>query len=211
MFSSNMRVICLLVSLILLVACSSTEMLGSWVDPEETTQFKRIYIIGLAQKESNKRLFEDTFKNKINEYGIDAVSSYEDFAAGETISREAIIEKMQFHNCDAVLLTKILDIRNETVISPGRVERYDNYSRARRPSYYNNWDSHYSSRSFAEYTPPKSKEFVVLTLESSLYSLKSKELVWGAQFETFLESDLKKVMLDFVVKASNDLKRKGLI
>lgn len=206
------RAIGLVITVILVSACSSTTMSGSWADPDFTKQVENVYIIGMTEKDTTRRIFEDTFGRLLASKGVKTVSSYTDLPNSTSPDREAIIERMTAEGCDSVLLTKLVDTRTETVTSPGHVSGYNS-----RPYYggrggaYNNWGSYYGRRSDVVYTPPTSTDFVILTIESVLYDLETEEMIWSGQLETVVEGNLEKMVQDFANIVSKDLTEKGII
>lgn len=205
------RTLGLAITVLLIAACSSTTMSGSWSDPAFTKQVKNVYIIGMTKKDTSRRIFEDTFGRQLASKGIKTVSSYTDLPDSTTPDREAIIQRMTAEGCDSVLLTKLVDSRTETVTSPGHVSGYNSGPYYGRRGGYNNWGSYYGRRSDVVYTPPTSTEFVILTIESVLYDLKTEEMIWSAQLETVVEGNLEKMVQDFAETVSKDLTEKGII
>ena len=203
---------------LVVVACSSTTMSGSWSSPDHKQQIENVYIIGISQNEIHRRIFEDTFGRQLASHGVKTVSSYNDLPANEESNREDIIKAMTDNGCDSVLLTKLVSQRTETVTNPGYVSGYSSgpyYGGRRggygRPAYYNSWGSYYNRSYDVVYQPPTTTTFVVLTVESVLYDLKTEEMIWSAQLETFDEGNIEKMMQDFVNEVTKDLKKNGLI
>jgi hypothetical protein len=203
---------------LLAVACSSTTMSGSWSDTGYKGQIKNVFIIGVAKDELNRRIFEDTFSNKLGPQGVKTVSSYRSFSASEKVDRETIVEAMTANGCDSVLLTKLIGQRTETVTNPGYASgyssRYGGYGRGGygRGGYgRGGWGSYYNRSYDVVYQPATTTEFVILTVESVLYDLKTEEMIWSAQLETVLEGNLEKMMQDYVEIVTKDLKEKNLI
>lgn len=192
---------------LLVVACSSTSMSGSWSSHEYKGQIRNVYVIGLAKSKVNQRIFEDTFVRQLSAAGVNAIASYSDFPADLKMDKETIKQQMIENGSDSVLLTKLIGQRTELVTSPGS---YSGYSS--RPYYggRGGWGGY--SRSYdVAYRPPTTTEFVVLTVESVLYDLKTEAMIWSAQLETVVEGNLEKMMLDYVETVDKDLKKNGLI
>ncbi|RLB66767.1 MAG: hypothetical protein DRH08_05350 [Deltaproteobacteria bacterium] len=192
---------------LLVVACSSTSMSGSWSSDEYKGQIRNVYVIGLAKSKVNQRIFEDTFVRQLSAAGVNAIASYSDFPADKKMDKETIKQQMLENGSDSVLLTKLIGQRTELVTSPGS---YSGYSS--RPYYggRGGWGGY--SRSYdVVYRPPTTTEFVVLTVESVLYDLKTEAMIWSAQLETVVEGNLEKMMQDYVETVDKDLKKNGLI
>ena len=219
--SNLTRTMGLILVALLVAACSSTTMSGSWSDPAFTKKVKNVYIIGISKDETRRRIFEDTFGRQLASQGIKTFSSYKDLPNSQEANREAIAQRMTEVGCDSVIITKLIDTRKETVTSPGRVSGYSSgpYYGGRRGGggyygdrgYYNNWGNYYSRRTDIVYEPPTSTEFVIATVESVMYDLKSEEMIWSGQLETVIEGSFDKMVQDFVDTVSKDLKEKGLI
>ena len=210
---------------ILLPSCSGTKTTGSWTNQNYTGQVKNVYLIGIARNESTRKIFEDVFKQGLAAKGVKAVTSYNDLPKERTTtSREAIIQRMKINNCDSVLLTRLIGKRTVASISGGSGGSSAGLvatggssgglvATTTRPSYYNNWNSYYTQSGTVYVRPPpaESVDVVLLTVESVLYDLQTEELIWSAQFETYFESNIEKMIQLFVQEATNDLKGKGLI
>ena len=197
-------------------ACSSTTMDGSWASPDFKGQIKNVYIIGITKNEMNRRIFEDTFDRALAEYGVKGISSYNDLPANLEADKNVIKERMLANGADSVLLTQLIDQRTETVTTPGTISGYSSgpfygdrgYSN--RP-YYRDWGGYYDRRYDITYQPPTTTQFVILTVESVLYDLKTEEMIWSAQLETVVESTIDKMMQDFAKVVTKDLREKGMI
>ena len=211
------KLFCLIAIGVMLAACSSSYITGSWASPEFKGQIKNAYIVGIAKKEVNRRIFEDTFSRELSNHGVRGISSYKDLAEGQKMDDEIIKQKMKANGADSVIITQLVNQRTESVTSPGRVSGYSSgpYYGGRgyydRPNYYRNWGSYYNRRVDITYEPPTTTEFLILTVESVLYDLKTGEMIWSGQLETVVESSIEKMMQDYVQAVAKDLKGKGLI
>jgi hypothetical protein len=201
----------------MLFACSGTDIDGSWTNPEFKGKVQRIYLVGIARDEMNRRVFEDSFSNHLFGMGVSTESSYRDIMTSDEVNKDTLAQKMTEKHCDAVLLTKLIGQRKETVTTYGGHSGYvpgpyyGGRGRYARPHYYNSWGSYYGRRHDVFYTPPMKNEYVILTVESVMYDLQTEELIWSAQLETTVEGSIDNMMKDYVEQVSKDLKGKGLI
>ena len=173
------KVFIIFLMVITLFACSKVQQTGSWTDDEFTGPINKVYIVGLAKSEMNRRVFESAFANELFKQGLSTVESYRDIDFSKQVNQDVVTQKMSEHGCDSVLLTKLINQRKETVTTPGRVSGYvpgpyyGGYGRYNYPSHYNSWGSYYGRPYDVIYEPPTSKEYVILTIESVLYYLES--------------------------------------
>lgn len=207
----------MLLSGLAMVACSSANMTGSWLDSDFKGPVKKVYVVGIAKNEMNRRIFEDVFSNHLFSQGVSTEASYRDITTSGEVDKETLAKKMAERGCDSVLLTRLIGQRKETVVTPGRVSGYTSgpyyggYGGYNRPSYYNSWGNYYGRSSIVMYEPATSTEYVILTVESVMYDLKTEQLIWSAQYETTVEGSIDKMMQDYVKEVTKDLKSKRLI
>lgn len=204
---------------LLATACSGSKISGSWFDQEHKGQAKNVYIIGIAKNDHNQMVFENTLANQLGNEGVKVVSSYTDIPVNQKANRNMIIKRMTENDCDSVLLTRLIGQKTTSTVTSRRRGAY-RYSPGpyyggrgdyRRPKYYNNWGSYYSSSYGVVRLQPTVTTFVTLTVESVLYDLHTEELIWSARLETDLEKNIEKMIQKYVNEVVKDLKVKGLI
>lgn len=215
--TEGLRILVLVCTASMLFACSSTDITGSWTNPDFKGEVKKIYLVGIAKDEMNRRVFEDSFSNHLFSMGVSTESSYRDIMTSSEVDKETLAQKMAEKGCDSVLLTRLIGQRKETELIHGGYSGYipGPYYGGRghyaRPPYYNSWGSYYGRRHDVFYTPPSKNEYVILTVESVMYDLRTEALIWSAQLETVVEGSIDAMMQNYVTQVSKDLKGKGLI
>lgn len=191
----------------LLAGCSTTTLSGSWKDPEYRGQIRKVYIVGVARQELNRRIFEDTFSRELATLGVTGIASYQRLSPEQLDNKDDLVDQVGKSGADSILMARMIDLRVEQVTSPG----YVSGSYFAPAPYYRSWDSYYERRYEAIYQPPTVTEFQVATIEANLYDARSGKLIWSAQLETVIESDLEKIVNDFVKTVSRDLQKQGLL
>ncbi len=213
------RLLACLLAGVLITACSGTKTTNSWSSQDYSGQIKNVYIIGIAKNEFNRMMFENTFNRRLAEEGIKSTQSYPDLPKDQEADRETIIQNMLSNGSDSVLLTRVIDQRTKATVISGGGSSYSYAQRSvssaptfdDRQPYYRDWRNYYSNAYQAIPTSATVTKFVVLTVESVLYDLKTEELIWSSQMETNLESNLEDMMKKFVNEAVKELKMKGFI
>jgi hypothetical protein len=205
---------------LLATACAGTKTSESWSDQNYKGQIKKVYIIGIAKDDLNRMIFEDAFESRLTSEGVEAIASFKDnLPTNQEANREDIIQRMRSNNCDSVLLTRLVGQRKKGSVSggqtsytytPGPYSAGPAFHKLPKDSPYTNWASYYSFGRM-NYVAPAKADFVILTVESVLYDLKTEELIWSAQLETRLEGNFENMVRTFVDEVTKDLKGKGLI
>ena len=212
-----MRVLALMFAGFTMVACSSTDMTGSWSSSDFKGPIEKVYIVGIAKSEMNRRIFEDAFSNQFFSQGVSSEASYRDITTSKEANKEIIAKKMAERGCDSVLLTRLVGQRKETVVNAGRVSGYSSgpyyggpgvYA---HPIHYHRWGHYYGRAHDVVYEPTTATETVILTVESVMYDLRTEQLIWSAQFETVVEGSIDKMIENYVKEVTKDLKGKGVI
>jgi hypothetical protein len=206
------RLMLLALAGLLSTACSSTTVKDSWVKPGYSDKIENVYLVGIANEEDFRRLFEEAFKRKLTGQGVRAIPSHKDLSKSQESNRESIIREMTANGCDSVLLTKMTRKRKDKgssgkgiqVVQATPIPLY-------RDPWYNNWGAYYNQSYSVKNVQPTTPGTTTLTIESVLYDLKTEERIWSAQLETVKEIDIMKMIEDHVDAVVRNLKQKGLI
>ena len=204
----------LLLGTILLAGCSSTYLNSSWKDPAYTGKVNNIYIIGIAKQGTTRRIFEDEFDRQLAAFGITGQSSYKDMPNSEEVDEAKIVANVKANGTDSVLMALATGKRTEEVVNPGRVSSYGSgpyYGGRGGYGGSRGYGNYYNQRRDVIYQPATITQFEVVTIEANLYDAKTKEMIWSAQLETVLESDMQGLLKEFIETVIKDMKSKGLI
>lgn len=139
----------------LLAGCSTTTLSGSWKDPEYRGQIRKVYIVGVARQELNRRIFEDTFSRELATLGVTGIASYQRLSPEQLDNKDALVDQVGKSGADSILMARMTNLRVEQVTSPG----YVSGSYFAPAPYYRSWDSYYERRYEAIYQPPTVTEF----------------------------------------------------
>jgi len=201
-----------LVAFLPLAGCSSTTLTASWKNSEYRNSVNMVYIVGVSKNETTRRIFEDSFKQELANYGVRGFVSYLDISAEED-NKDNIMREAVKSRTDSILISRMVKQRTETVETPGRITTYKtrSYSPYSYSPHYRYYDDYYSHRYETIYEPPTISQYDVATIESNLYDTVSGELIWSAQLETVMDGNLDRLINDFIGVVINDLKAKRLI
>ena len=195
----------LAVFLPLLSSCTNTKITSVWMDSEKAgTTFNDILIIGIADEEHNRRLFEEQFTNQLKAAGTQSSVSYTLLPQGIDINRDTVSAAIEGKTVDAVIVTHLVAVEEETVYRPSM-----DYQPAY--GYYNGLYSYYPHVHTYVHQPGYYTTHDIVKLETNLYEVASEQLVWSAQSSSFAPKSAKEVIDELVNLVIKDLQQKGLI
>ena len=98
----------LIVWCILLAGCSTTRLANSWKDPKFSgPPLTNLLVIGVSRSEANRRIFEDTFSQRLHAAGIKAAASYTLIPESGEIPHDRVEEAVARVGADGVLVTRV--------------------------------------------------------------------------------------------------------
>ena len=179
-------------SFIFITSCASTKITSVWMDQDKAgTSFNDILVIGIAEEEHNRRLFEEQFTAQLKTAGVESEVSYKILPEGTSITRDTVTAAIASVEEETVYRQN-MDYRPAYGYSYGMYNYYPSvHSYVHQPGYYTTHD--------------------VVKLETNLYEVESAELVWSAQSRSFAPESAKEVIDELVKLVIKDLKEKGLI
>lgn len=201
-FITNLITILLLLALF---GCGpSTKITSSWVQtPVPGGSIDQVLVIALSKDTTSRKLWENSFVEQLAAKNTSAIASHTIIEEPIAPQEEAILKVIRQAQADTVLITHLVDSDTTTKWHPGTVH-YE-------PSFYSGMYGYYGHAYQAVYSPPTVTTRTVVSLESNIYDVSTKKLVWAAQSDT-VNPKLLKTDFDSVVKTlMADLHRKGVL
>jgi hypothetical protein len=180
------------VYLLFSVSCSPTAMREVWKDKNyQGGKLKKILVIGVSNNPRIRRVFEDEFVEQLKAHGTDAVTSYRLIPSEEMLKKDTVESKMKTVGADAVIVTSLVDKQKHKVSSS---------------NYTSEWHTHYRTAYETHRYRTTHYEFTVFSLETNLYEIRSKKMIWSGLSETQMASGQSNLNKEgSVVKAIKDL------
>ena len=178
----------------LLVACgTTTEIPNAWHNPaHEGSPYQKVFVIGVGENDTNRRLFEDQFAATLSDKGGVASPSYGALPHSERLTEPQIRGAIQGGGYDGVVVTRLLGVEEKTEYVPPRTYTV--------PGHYYGYYGYYGSSWDVVHEPGYYQTHTIVRLETNLYDVGSGDLVWSGQSETFNPSSLAD-SIDSVTKA----------
>jgi hypothetical protein len=172
----------ILAIILVLAACSTgTKLTGSWsAEPGKSYNLKNIAIIGVASKPEVRKGVEDAIETLLDSKGFNSTGALmflPPHASKENITREIVVELLEFNKFDGVVTISLIRKDEES--------RYVSGSYYYVPAYYDvPFNDYYGQMTSYVYSPGYYEESVSFLLQTNLYSFPDGKLLWAAQTET---------------------------
>ena len=192
---------CFAFSVVLLIACSGTELSkGKPVEPVSVKPVSDILVIVIADKDKTRRSFERRFVTQLKSAGVDAVSSADAIAMPSDLKleKEDILKVVNQNGNDAVMITHLAGLEEKDIhtrADPGSSGFYSHYGRIYRQ----------------QRAPGYSSTSTTVRLETNLYDVKTEKLIWSGQTKTWNKDSQKEIMNDVIGAVIKDLQKSKLL
>jgi len=136
-----------------------------------------VLVVGVAQSETARRSFEDHLARELEGRGTEAVASHRALPGEGRLAEDDLRRVVREGAYDAVLLTQLLAIDEETTYVPPET----GVSMGAGGGFYR----HYGMAYGVSVSPGYLETTTIVRLETRLYDARGGELVWSAQSDTF--------------------------
>jgi hypothetical protein len=180
------------VLLMLLAACSTTRLTGTWKDESLAGKtFQKFLIVGAAKDQRVRELFEDEFVRQLEAQGVKAIPSYTIIPAAKMLDRTTIASNIAEYGIDAVLITRLSELKQEREMDAGSTYQIPY-------AYYNQMHEYYKKGQEASQEISPLLTHKVLVLETNIYSADTEKLVWATAADIALQDTINTLTKDFI-------------
>ncbi len=166
-------------------------------------------VVGLFTNKDRglREQMENHLQDDLQDLGFNAVSSMKLYGptSFERMNENALLSKIEVDGVDALLTIVLLDRKKEKHYVPGRVYFSPFYSYHRRFGPY--WGVMYERIYSPGYYQTQTKYF----WESNIYDLKTKQLVYSVQTESFDPDEASALAHRYGKVIINDMKQKNVL
>jgi hypothetical protein len=198
------KILSFIILLLIVSGCSSTSLVGSWIDPEvKSVEGKSIAIFCLTPRLGVRDKVETQMAASLQAKGVNASRSL-DFITPGKMDQEVISMILQQNKITAVIIVSLLDAQKETHYVPGSTAYYPTYYG--RP-YYGYYGSVYSN----VYDPGYYQTTTSYFIECNAYRLSDGKLAYSSQSKSVDPSSIDKFAYDYARTLVADLEKKGVL
>jgi hypothetical protein len=180
-------------------ACASTTLESVWKQPDYAgPAVRKVMVMGVSEDATIRRAFEDEFSGQLRARGLEAVPSYTEIPADGKVDREQIRRALGRVGADSVLITRLVRLEKETVVTPAV------YSPAYTGSFYGYYGNAWTYQ-------PSVYQYNVATVETNLWNVASEQMIWSATTRTFDPERIRNELPEFSRLLVDSLAGSGLL
>lgn len=201
-----------IVLLIVLMSCSSAEMVSTWKNPEIVIfDAYKVLVVGMTPNKKAQQNFETKMVQEFTQQDIEAMRSIDlfDVAFTEASKSEAELDEVEEQlldkDFDAILFTKILGTENRETFSQ-KLAEIERTNERFKDDYMSHQDIYYDDDYYDKYT--------VYLVETSLYCIcvgKERELIWRGVIEITDPIVVNKTIDQYIDLVVQEMERQQLI
>jgi hypothetical protein len=155
-------------------ACQTTSIKSAWFDPGYTGgPMKKIVVVGVGGTVSSRREFEDVFAQRLRVAGVEGVPGYAVVPEDARVAEAPFSTAVEKSGAQGVLMVRLLGVDTKTQVYTTMVSGGFG------------WGPYGGMYGPAWYPVTEVNQYDVATVETSLYDVKTRRLVWAATTETF--------------------------
>ena len=163
-----------------LIGCATTRLMASWKDPAFSgPPLQKLLVIGAFKSELNRRVFEDAFANALGAAATGAAVSYPMLPESGAIANERVQQAVARSGSDAVLVTRLMRVRRDVYVTPSYMHS----------GFYGGGFHGWYGGAYA-LSPADVTTYDVLTIESTLWNMRSDKPVWSGTSEVNAPTDV---------------------
>ena len=201
MFAARLHPLLWIAIVTLIASCASTTLVNQWrASDYRGGPFGNILVIGISDQEGIRRTFEDVFADKLRERGVAAVPGHRQLPSTGKADEQTLLKAVRDSAADGVLMTRVVGVDTETRYIPGYIGMWPS------PGFYG-----YYASAWAYYEPPRLEQYKIVTLETNLWDMRTKSLVWSGTTKTLQPGEVHKEVLELARVLIGALEQNGLI
>jgi len=184
----------------LLLSCASNPLVNQWRATDiGAAPYDKVLVVGISDQEGMRRTFEDVFTRRLRERGVDTTPSYRLLPGNDEKDQRKLLAAVADSGVDAVLMSRVVQVDNRSYYVPG-------YYPGPSFGFYG-----YYSPFWFYYEPPRVEHYQVVTLETNLWDLEDRALVWSGTTRSFNPGEARKEASELAEVIIGTLEKAALI
>lgn len=181
-----------------LAGCASTTMQSTWRDPGYTGgPFRKVFVLGQSARDvTARRVLEDVLVARFQAIGAEAVPAWRHLPTDGQADEPTFNAAVAASGADGMLMVRLLGIDTQTSVSTMLVPG---------PGF--GWYGFYSGW----YAVPQVTQYQVAIVETTLFDVKTRRIVWSGTSETFNPTSVQKDAPAFADLIVGSLQKGGFL
>ena len=202
----------LLVLVALISGCQSTSIRSAWFETEFTgPPMRKIIVVAGTDNVSNARAFEDAFVERLRAAGVDGIAGYTVVTDAARASEATFVANIQNSGAQGLLLVRLLGVDTRTQVSTTMVPGGMGWGWGGAGSWSGGgmgWGSPFGP---SMVPVQQVSQYDLATVESKLFDVQTKQLVWAATTTTFNPTSVARETPGFANVIIGQLAQRGII
>lgn len=175
----------------------------SWRDPDfKGPPLRKVLVVGISRSDTQRRIFEDTFTAGLVAMGSNGSVSYQLLPETGAIPEGRIQEAARKIGADALLTARVLRVEQRISVTPGQpLPMRSGFNRGFNSWYGSAWAT----------TPPDVRQYELVTIESSLWDLRTDRVVWTGTSQTTQTSNVERLSDQLAKLLVGQMKTDGVL
>jgi len=204
----NIRSPLLMLALVIFVAgCQTTSIQSAWYDTNfRGGPMRKIVVVGSVNSMSDGRVFEDIFAEKLRAAGVEGVAGYTVISDEARTAEAAFATAVANTGAQGLLLVRLLAVDTRTRVTTTMVSGGMGWG------WGGGWGGPWGSPFGPTMVPVQQvSQYDLATVESKLYDVQTKQLVWAATTTTFNPTSVARETPGFANVIIGQLAQRGII
>ena len=201
------RLLVVLLLLLSLTGCASVSLVKSWREqPVMVTSYRDFLVVGISSNRQMRQVVEEVLAAELIKKGLSATPSYTITGVETKLTRELILKAVQTSNVDAVITTRLVDLKKDTRTESGFVMTDRGVD-----TYFDMYGTGTVSYATFDMKPVEVTTSTTYALETNLFDTKTEHLVWAGITDAVDPQGVIMVSQQFSTIVINELSKEGLI
>jgi len=186
----------------LVSGCQSTSIRSAWFDTDFAgPPFRKVMVVGDIGTTAGARTFEDDFAARLRAAGVDAIASHTVKLDDPNVTEASFVAAVTGSGAQGLLLVRLLGVDTRTRVTTTMVPGGMGWGR-------HPWGGPPSRTMVAV---PQVRQYELAAVETKLYDVQTRQLVWAATTSTFNPVSLARETPAFAELIIGELADRGVI
>lgn len=194
-----------LLFIVLLCACSSTQVQESWRLPGyRAGESQKVLIVAMASRESLRKVIETAFSTQLEAQGIAAIPSFQWLPESTRLNREALQPLVQQNGITTVLVTSIKDVQKTRAYQPQQ-------DAGPSDGLFRQLDTYYTYSSSGQHESGRYATLTDYLIETNLFDARNQKLSWSITTRTSETGSIQKAVDDIVITTLRQARKDNVL